>query len=143
MRAIAARGLTMHVAGRSKFTEALTDARLGYARLFRDQGFDVDAHDPSVLVLFPEMEETAEVPEITTACWGILDKDPSEVMCATSRMVVRRQGMDHPVVLACTLIPYDVGFEMGRSLSQARAAVSLNHVHCAKFCVLGGASCSA
>jgi len=94
-------------------------------------------------VLFPEMDELAEVPEITTACWGILNKKPGDVMCASSRMVVKRKGAKNPTVLACTLLPYDAQFELGETLEQAEGAVKLNHPHCAKFCVLGGASCSA
>ncbi len=88
------------------------------------------------------MDESVEVPEITTACWGILNKSPNDVMCASSRMVVKRKGADKPVVLACTLLPYSPEFEMGETLEHAEADVKLNHRHCAKFCVLGGASCS-
>jgi hypothetical protein len=32
---------------------------------------------------------------------------------------------------------------MGESLAEARTPIHLNHPHCATFCVLGGASCSA
>jgi hypothetical protein len=64
-------------------------------------------------------------------------------MCASSRMVVKRKGSDHPVVVACTLIPYDSQFELGRTLREATRTVPLNHPNCAKFCVLGGGSCSA
>ena len=46
-------------------------------------------------------------------------------------------------VLACTLLPYSEEFELGHSLEEAEKDVALNHPHCAKFCVLGGASCSA
>jgi hypothetical protein len=46
------------------------------------------------------------------------------------------------VVLACTLLAYDPRFELGETLSDATGEVALNHPHCAKFCVLGGASCS-
>ena len=104
------------------------------------------------LVLFPEMDERADVPEITESCWGILGKDPNEVMCAASRMVVKRKGAAAPVVLPCTLLPYDPAFEMGATLAEAaradggmfdHGAVKLCHPHCAKFCVLGGGSCSA
>ncbi|MBT3397024.1 MAG: radical SAM protein, partial [Alphaproteobacteria bacterium] len=42
----------------------------------------------------------------------------------------------------CTLLPYDKAFELGQGLAQASKTVQLNHPHCAKFCVLGGASCS-
>ena len=94
-------------------------------------------------MLFPEMDMTVEVPEITTACWGILNKSPDAVMCASSRMVVKRKGVKSPAVLACTLLPYSPEFELGTTLAEAEVDVSLNHPHCAKFCVLGGASCSA
>ena len=48
--------------------------------------------------------------------------------------------------------PYDPAFEMGATLAEAAradggmfaaGAVKLCHPHCAKFCVLGGGSCSA
>jgi len=64
-------------------------------------------------------------------------------MCASSRMVVKRRGAARPAVLACTLIAYEPRFELGATLAEAGGAVALNHPHCAKFCVLGGASCSA
>jgi len=143
MRWLATNGIRMAAAGRSLWGEDEDAVREGFARLFAAEGFRIDARDPQALVLFPEMDETADVPEITTQCWGILDKDPSEVMCANSRMVVRRRGADGPAVLACTLIPYDEAFELGATLAEARRAVPLNHPHCAKFCVLGGARCSA
>ena len=92
-----------------------------------------------------------DVPEITTRCWAILDKRPGDMMCATSRMIVKRQGAERPSVVPCTLIPYDAAFEMGATLADAAhahggmfaaGAVKLCHPHCAKFCVLGGGSCS-
>ena len=100
---------------------------------------DIAATDPGQTVLFPEMDEQVEVPEITTACWGILHKSPEQVMCASSRMVVKRKGAARPAVVACTLLPYDAQFELGETLAEAEGAVQLNHPHCAKFCVLGGA----
>jgi len=57
-------------------------------------------------------------------------------------MIVKRKGAEQPVVVPCTLLPYDRAFELGHRLSEAASAVNLNHPHCAKFCVLGGASCS-
>jgi hypothetical protein len=57
-------------------------------------------------------------------------------------MVVKRRGAARPVVLACTLLAYDLRFELGETLAEATGEVGLNHPHCAKFCVLGGASCS-
>ncbi len=136
-------GIRMTVAGRTMWHETETEARKGYAALYASHGFGIDAYNPGQTVLFPEMDETAEVPEITTACWDILGKSPSEVMCASSRMVVKRKGADRPAVLACTLLPYSPEFELGATLADAEGAVALNHPHCAKFCVLGGASCSA
>jgi hypothetical protein len=87
------------------------------------------------------MDMAADPPEITTACWGILRKDPREVMCASARMVVKRKGAAEPAVLACTLLPYDAQFELGATLRAASGPVPLNHKYCASFCVLGGASC--
>jgi hypothetical protein len=143
MRWLRSAGIRMTVAGRTLWGEDEAAARAGYAAMFAREGFDIDAGDPGACVLFPEMDETADVPEITTACWDILDKRPEEVMCASSRMVVKRKGAARPVVLSCTLIPYDEAFEMGATLEAAERPVKLNHPHCAKFCVLGGASCSA
>ena len=68
--------------------------------------------------------------------------DPGAMMCASSRMVVKRKDAAAPVVLPCTLLPYDPQFEMGPTLGDAGGPVALNHPHCATFCVLGGASCS-
>lgn len=136
-------GIKMAVAGRSLWGESEADSRAGFAALYQTHGFDIDAQNPGATVLFPEMDENVEVPEITTACWGILDKSPNDVMCASSRMVVKRKGAGTPVVLACTLLPYSPEFELGATLAEAEAPVRLNHAHCAKFCVLGGASCSA
>ncbi len=136
-------GFRMAVAGRSIFEEDETTSRAGYAAFFAKHNFKIDAQNPGMTVLFPEMDEQVEVPEITTACWGILNKSPDAVMCASSRMVVKRKGADSPAVLACTLLPYSPEFELGTTLQQAETPVALNHPHCAKFCVLGGASCSA
>ncbi len=140
---LAANGFQVHVAGRAGFSKEPEAAlRAGYARLFAACGLPLDAADPVRLMLFPEMDRTADVPEITTACWGILGKSPDSVMCATARMVVKRRGAASPAVLACTLLPYDPQFEMGATLADAGGPVSLNHPHCASFCVLGGAACS-
>ena len=48
-----------------------------------------------------------------------------------------------PVVVPCTLLPYDTDFELGGDLAGAAKTVKLNHPHCATFCVLGGGSCTA
>ncbi len=140
---LARRGFTLHVAGRLGFGDGAEAAmRDGYAALFATAGIPVDAGDPVALMLFPEMDAGADVPEITTACWGILQKSPDSLMCASARMVVKRRGAARPAVLACTLLPYDSQFEMGATLAEASRPLALNHPHCATFCVLGGAACS-
>lgn len=136
-------GIKMAVAGRTVWGDSDAQSRAGYAALFTEHGFEIDASNPGETVLFPEMDETIEVPEITTECWGILNKSPNDVMCSSSRMVVKRKSADQPSVLACTLLAYDEQFELGTTLEAAEQPVALNHPHCAKFCVLGGASCSA
>ncbi|WP_420324947.1 radical SAM protein [Mameliella sp.] len=143
MRWLRDTGIRMAVAGRTMWDETEEQSRQGFDRLYRAEGFDINAHDPGMTVLFPEMDVNVEVPEITTACWGILGKQPTEVMCSSSRMVVKRKGAARPSVVACTLLPYEKEFELGETLEAAEQDVSLNHPHCAKFCVLGGASCSA
>ena len=135
-------GFTVHVAGRTCWDEPEDSLREGYAPLFAERGIDVDAFDPVTLVLFPEMDASVDVPEITEKCWRILGVSPASIICATSRMVVRRKGEARPAVVSCTLLPYDSQFEMGHSLVEAAGTVKLNHPHCAKFCVLGGGSCS-
>ena len=139
---LARNGFAVHVAGRHFTPETDADLRAGYARLFGALGVPVDAFDPVRLMLFPEMDATRDVPEITEVCWGILKKSPDSVMCASARMVVKRKDAATAAVLACTLLPYDPRFEMGATLAEASGAVALNHPHCAAFCVLGGASCS-
>jgi len=143
MRWLAAAGFRLAVAGRNCWGQSEARARMGYAELFDKEKFPIDAENPSELVIFPEMDERADVPEITAACWNILDVDPATMMCASSRMVVKRKGEAEPTILACTLLPYDAQFELGNTLAAATGTVHLNHPHCAKFCVLGGASCSA
>jgi uncharacterized Fe-S cluster-containing radical SAM superfamily protein len=142
LRWLSDHGFELHVAGRTRWGEDEASLRDGFAALFQAHAINVDAHDPRVLLLFPEMDERAEVPEITEACWGILGKHPSSVMCASSRMVVKRKGAPRPAVVACTLLPYDERFELGHTLAESLGPVPLNHPHCARFCVLGGGSCS-
>lgn len=135
-------GFTLNIAGRTFIEEDESAARNSYAALFARIGLSVDAHNPSELVLFPEMDASLDVPEITTSCWGILNVEPDSLMCASSRMVVKRKGSVTPAIVACTLLPYDPQFELGQTLTGSAQNVPLNHPHCARFCVLGGAACS-
>lgn len=141
LRWLGANGFNVEVAGRGFAHEPEPQLRARFQALFDEIGLKLDASDPSALVIFPEMDPIADPPEITTACWGILNKDPREVMCASARMVVKRKEASAPSVLACTLLPYDPQFELGSTLGDASGPVALNHKYCASFCVLGGASC--
>jgi uncharacterized Fe-S cluster-containing radical SAM superfamily protein len=134
---LARNGFSVHVASRRLSGEPEDVIRRGFAGLFAEIGVTIDVDDPVALMVFPEMDAAADVPEITEACWGILRKSPESVMCATARMVIKRRGAASPTVTACTLLPYDARFELGRTLAEAS-----NHPHCAKFCVLGGGACS-
>ena len=89
---LAREGFALALAGRTYWGESEADMRDGYAALIAARRWPIDANDPAALVLFPEMDARADVPEITAACWGILGKSPSDVMCASSRMVVKRKG---------------------------------------------------
>lgn len=139
---LSANGFSVHVAGRRRWGGTEEEQRAGYAALFAAEGIAVNPADHTETVLFPEMDAAAPVPEITTECWGILNKNPRDLMCASSRMVVKRRGTATPAVVTCTLLPYDPQFEMGPRLADALGPVKLNHPHCAKFCVLGGGKCS-
>lgn len=148
---LAANGLRIAIAGRRCWGESEAEARAGYAQLIQQHNWDIDAHDPTELVLLPEMDGRHDVPEVTTRCWAVLRKNPGDMMCASSRMVVKRKGAARPTVVPCTLIPYDPLFEMGPTLADAgkvdggmfnAGSVKLCHPHCSKFCVLGGGSCS-
>jgi uncharacterized Fe-S cluster-containing radical SAM superfamily protein len=139
---LAGNDFNLAVAGRTCWGEGEEEARRAYGALFARESIPVDAFDPSQLVLFPEMDATLDVPEITMQCWDILGVPPETMMCATSRMVIKRKGADAPAVVPCTLLPYEPAFELGANLAQAAGHVKLNHPHCARFCVLGGASCS-
>ncbi|MGB3166428.1 MAG: radical SAM protein [Alteraurantiacibacter sp.] len=143
LRWLSANGFSIAAAGRQLAGETDGFSRNAYRLLFEEHGIAIDTADRSRLVLFPEMDACADVPEISTGCWDILGTSPSDQMCATSRMVVHRKGEPAPRVVACTLLPYDPGFDLGATIAEADRPVPLNHPHCARFCVLGGASCSA
>lgn len=139
---LAKEGFDVSVAGRKLWALSEVDMRDGYARLLAPIVPRLDAHDASSLVLFPEMHDDDQVTEISEGCWRKLGMSPDQVMCASSRMVLKRKGEAEPTVVACTLIPYSKAFEVGRTLDAARSTVTLNHHHCSRFCVLGKASCA-
>ncbi|MGI9388104.1 MAG: radical SAM protein [Methyloligellaceae bacterium] len=148
---LSAEGFQVAIAGRTCWGETEAQSRAGFAKLIETNNWPIDPQNRSQLVLLPEMDEKVDVPEITTACWGLLNISPDDIMCATSRMVVKRKGAAKPTVVPCTLLPHNTAFEMGATLEDAltvdggmfdRGAVKLCHPHCSKFCVLGGGSCT-
>ena len=143
LRWLASCGFRTAVAGRLLPDESEDVARAGYASLFERLGVDIGSEDRATLVLFPELDASRDIAEISDTCWTILNIDQASIMCASSRMVVKRRGETSPRVAACTLLPYDLRFDMGATLAEAAVPVALNHAHCARFCVLGGASCAA
>lgn len=132
-------GFNISIAGRSLLQEE--DVVSKYQELLFNNKIGLNLTSDKIVV-FPEMIASEDVPEITTACWDILKKSPDDQMCASERMIVKRKGADTPVVLPCTLLAYDKSFELGSSIKNSKKDVYLNHKFCAKFCVLGGASCS-
>lgn len=133
--------LDLSIAGRSLIKEDLNEARAGYQNLLNSFDINIDLN-PNNLVIFPEMENSEDVPEISMSCFSILNVKPTSLMCSTERMIVKRKGAEKAAVLACTLIAYDSQFELGGTLEESFKHVYLNHSFCSKFCVLGGASCS-
>lgn len=148
---LAANGFQIAIAGRTCWHESELETRAGYGKLIHEHRWPIDANDSKALMLLPEMDGSHQVSEISTNCWSIRGRQPTDMMCATSRMIVKRKGARAPTVMPCTLLPYDSAFEMGPTLAAAecadrgmfvRGSVKLCHPNCAKFCVLGGGSCS-
>ena len=130
------------LATRLMWSEDEATTRNNFKKFIDENKLKLNTESKIQLVTFAEMDEKQDTPEITTECWGILNKDPIEIMCSSSRMIVRKKGHEKASVIACTLLPYDDAFDMGNSLQEANKKVYLNHPHCSKFCVLGGSSCS-
>jgi len=139
---LAQQGFALQVAGRSWTGESAAALRQGFAQLFAQLELPLDAGNDEQLLLFPEMDAQADVAEISTDCWQILGVNPADMMCASSRMIIKRRGARAPEVVACTLLPYDSRFSLGATLLESMQPVALNHPHCARFCVLGGGSCA-
>ena len=116
--------------------------RDNFNQFINNYNLKLNAKSEHQLVTFAEMDEKADTPEITTACWNILGKNPDNIMCSWSRMVVKKKGVQKPSVIACTLLPYEDEFDLGHTLTNSLQKIYLNHKHCSKFCVLGGSSCS-
>ena len=142
LRWLSDRGFATRVAGRQRWGDGEEALRDGFDALFQAVGVDVDAYSPEALVLFPEMDASADTPEVSMDCWDLLGVRPDDMMCASSRMVIKRKGAQAPEVVCCTLLPYAATSGMAQRLADSMGDVSLNHPHCSRFCVLGGGRCS-
>ena len=126
--------------GRTMWGEDRGSERAGYApAVRRNTASPIDAADPAGWCCSRRWTSSVDVPEITTACWGILGKSPADVMCALAhggeaqgRGAAGRAGV-HAAAVRCR------SSRWARRWRRPARAVPLNHPHCAKFCVLGGA----
>ena len=126
-------------------------ARTGSARsrrlsraLFAAEAIPGRCDDPGALVFFPEMDVARGRPGDHHA---LLEhpraSSPEQMMCASSRMVLKRKGAEQPVVVPCTLLPYDPQFELGRRLAGSADDRHVQPSVLRPVLRAGGASCSA
>jgi len=66
---LAENGFSINVASRYLSGEPEAALRCGFAELFAKLGIALDADDPVVLMIFPEIDAAVDVSEITEACW--------------------------------------------------------------------------
>lgn len=135
-------GFNINIASKIGNSESEDQIRKGFNNLFKKNKINLDAFDKNILVLFPIMNSEKPATEISQECWKILNKNPDNVMCSSSRMIVKKKDEKNTRVLACTLVTKDKNFELGEKLSTSKKKVYLNHPFCSQFCVLGNSSCS-
>jgi predicted phosphodiesterase len=130
LKFLAEAGAALSIASRTPWGETEAMMQAGFTRLFAEHGL------PAIpLILFPEMDScfSPALPVTDRALTEVPAEKP--LMCRTSRMVVTRKGHTTPSITPCTLLP-------DRELSTWDEPVTLDHPHCAQFCVYGGASCA-
>ena len=107
------------LATRLMWNEDEKTTRENFKTFIKDNELKINADSKIQLVTFAEMDEKSDTPEITTECWKILNKNQSEVMCSSSRMIVKKKENDYPSVIACTLLPYNSEFDLGNTLKES------------------------
>ncbi|PPR77864.1 MAG: Antilisterial bacteriocin subtilosin biosynthesis protein AlbA [Alphaproteobacteria bacterium MarineAlpha2_Bin1] len=132
----------LKLASRKFSAEHENDIRESFKFLFEEFKIKLDAFSNDDLIIFPEMTDHPFSPEVSTECWDKVKIKPNELMCSNSRMVVKKKNANEPNVQACTLIPYDSDFNLGKTLKKSKKKVFLNHRFCSQFCVLGGSKCT-
>ena len=80
------------LATRLMWNEDEETTRRNFKKFIDQYQLTLDVENKNQLVTFAEMDEKQDTPEITTECWGILNKNPDTVMCSTSRMIVKKKG---------------------------------------------------
>ncbi len=133
LKLLDAMGARISVAARTPWGETETMMRAGFAQLFAAQGIGLEAQNPAHLTLFPEMDALSPAAPVTPAALAAVPPE-KPLMCATSRMAVLRRGASAIEITPCTLLP-------DRTLLDFDEPVTLDHPHCARFCVYGGAVC--
>ena len=133
---------TFHLAGSTRWGEDERTLQEAHQHKLTGFGINFDIDGPTALISFPEIDPAKAVPEITISCWDILGVEPENMICATSRMIVRHKGDSAFSMMACKLLACDLSFRLDSSLAQAQQPVPLNHQSCTMFCVLGRGSCS-
>lgn len=136
------KGFNLNIASKLHKNETEESLRNGFDKLFKKNQLRINAFDKSQLTVFPVMNFKNNATEITQDCWKILNKNPENIMCSNSRMIVKRKNEIDTKVLSCTLITKDKEFELGKDLASSEKKVFLNHPFCSQFCVLGNSSCS-
>ncbi len=142
MRALLDHDITPTIAARFDPTQAAeTTLRAGFAAWFTAQSWPINAHDPAQLILFPELTTETSVAGVSAVAWEALAPRGADAMCRTARMVVQRKNAPRASIVACTLLPHTPRFDFGTSLAEALQPITLDHPHCARFCVFGASSC--
>ena len=85
------------LATRLMWDEDEVTTRKNFKNFVKQYNLDLNTENKSQLVTFAEMDEKKDTPEITTECWDILNKNPDEVMCSNSRMIVKKKEMKNQV----------------------------------------------
>jgi len=127
LKILAEAGANLSVAARTPWGETEPMMQTGFARLFEAHGLAIEH-----LTLFPEMDYFSSPAQPVTA--AALGAAPP-AMCQSSRMAVQRKGRAEINFVPCTLLP-------DRDLPTWDEPVTLDHPHCSRFCVYGGASCA-
>jgi hypothetical protein len=126
LKFLAKAGARISVAARTPWGETAAMMQAGFARLFAAHGLPIED-----LTLFPEIDLCSPAPPVTAAM--VAAAPP--VMCQSSRMAVQRKGSSDISFAPCTLLP-------DRDLAAWDDPITLDHPHCSRFCVYGGASCA-